>query len=118
LLDGVVIDDTKVFNDKLQEWEDYYNYHRPHGALDGQTPYERLRQKTHPAVADLPQPHTYGNVAASCHQRSAQRSPGTLLPAWVYNRFFPDLAFVQLTLLSGCRIRVSARRMVARNSYR
>jgi len=58
LLDGVVIDDTKVFNDKLQEWEDYYNYHRPHGALDGQTPYERLRQKTHPAVADLPQPHS------------------------------------------------------------
>jgi transposase InsO family protein len=57
LLDGVVIDDAKVFNDKLQEWEDYYNYHRPHGALDGQTPYERLRQKTHPAVADLPQPH-------------------------------------------------------------
>ena len=58
LLDGVVIDDAKVFNDKLQEWEDYYNYHRPHGALDGQTPYERLRQKTHPGVADLPQPHT------------------------------------------------------------
>jgi Integrase core domain len=55
LRDGVVIDDTKMFNDKLQEWEDYYNYHRPHGALDGQTPYERLRQKTHPAVADLPQ---------------------------------------------------------------
>jgi hypothetical protein len=22
--------------------EDYHNYHRPHGALDGQTPYERL----------------------------------------------------------------------------
>jgi transposase InsO family protein len=46
LLDGAVIDDAKVFNDKLQEWEDYYNYHRPHGGLDGQTPYERLRQKT------------------------------------------------------------------------
>ncbi len=46
LLEGVVIDDAKVFNDKLKEWEDYYNYynyHRPHGALDGQTPYERLR---------------------------------------------------------------------------
>jgi transposase InsO family protein len=27
---------------QLLEWEDYYNYHRPHGALDGQTPYERL----------------------------------------------------------------------------
>ena len=46
LLDGVLIDDTKVFNDKLREWEDYYNYHRPHGGLGGQTPYERLRQKT------------------------------------------------------------------------
>lgn len=46
LLDGVVVDDAKVFNNKLQEWEDYYNYHRPHGGLDGQTPYERLKQKT------------------------------------------------------------------------
>ncbi|TWP43827.1 IS481 family transposase [Lentzea tibetensis] len=46
LLDGVVIDDTNIFNAKLQEWQDYYNYHRPHGGLDGQTPYERLRQKT------------------------------------------------------------------------
>ena len=46
LLDGAVIDDAKVFNNKLQEWEDYYNYHRPHGGLGGQTPYERLRQKT------------------------------------------------------------------------
>jgi hypothetical protein len=42
----LVIDDAKVFNDKLREWEDYYNDHRPHGGLDGQTPYERLRQKT------------------------------------------------------------------------
>jgi hypothetical protein len=33
-----VIDDTQLFNDKLQEWEDFYNYHRPHGSLDGQTP--------------------------------------------------------------------------------
>lgn len=46
LLDGLVIDDAKVFNNKLREWEDYYNYHRPHGGLNGQTPYERLRQKT------------------------------------------------------------------------
>jgi transposase InsO family protein len=46
LLQGQVIDDTHLFTDKLQEWEDYYNYHRPHGALNGQTPYERLRQKT------------------------------------------------------------------------
>lgn len=46
LLDGVVIDDAQVFNDKLQEWEDFYNFNRPHGGLSGQTPYERLRQKT------------------------------------------------------------------------
>ena len=44
-LQGQVIDDANVFSEKLQEWEDYYNYHRPHGALGGQTPYERLRQK-------------------------------------------------------------------------
>ena len=46
LLDGVVEDDTGLFNQKLKEWEDYYNYHRPHGGLGGQTPYERLLQKT------------------------------------------------------------------------
>ena len=43
--DGVS-DDIHLFNEKLREWEDYYNYHRPHGALDGQTPYERLLAKT------------------------------------------------------------------------
>ena len=46
MLDGVVIDDTGLFNDKLQEWENFYNFNRPHGGLGGQTPYERLRQKT------------------------------------------------------------------------
>ena len=45
-LEGELIDDTEVFNDKLREWEDYYNYYRPHGALGGQTPYERLKLKT------------------------------------------------------------------------
>jgi transposase InsO family protein len=45
MLDDVVIDDAKVLDTKLREWEDY-NYHRPHGGLGGQTPYERLRQKT------------------------------------------------------------------------
>jgi transposase InsO family protein len=43
--DGIA-DDIHLFNDKLREWEDYYNYNRPHGALDGQTPYERLLAKT------------------------------------------------------------------------
>ena len=38
------------YNNKLREWEDYYNFHRPHGALDGATPYERLKQKQSLAV--------------------------------------------------------------------
>jgi transposase InsO family protein len=47
LLDkGGITDDIHLFNEKLRKWEDYYNYHRPHGALDGQTPYERLLAKT------------------------------------------------------------------------
>lgn len=46
MLEGVVVDETKLFNEKLTEWENFYNYNRPHGALGGQTPYERLRQKT------------------------------------------------------------------------
>jgi transposase InsO family protein len=45
-LKGVVIDDAELFNERLQQWQDFYNYDRPHGALGGQTPYERLRQKT------------------------------------------------------------------------
>ena len=42
----MVINDVTAYNVKLQEWQDFYNYHRPHGGLGGQTPYERLRQKT------------------------------------------------------------------------
>jgi transposase InsO family protein len=48
-----ITDDIHLFNEKLREWEDYYNYHRPHGALNGQTPYERLMAKTRADV--LPQ---------------------------------------------------------------
>ena len=48
--DGIT-DDIHLFNEKLREWEDYYNYHRPHGALDGQTPYERLLAKVRPETS-------------------------------------------------------------------
>jgi transposase InsO family protein len=46
-----ISDNIHLFNEKLREWEDYYNYHRPHGALDGQTPYERLVAKARAEVS-------------------------------------------------------------------
>jgi len=46
LLDGIVIDDTALFNEKLREWEHLYNFSRPHSALNGQKPYEWFREKT------------------------------------------------------------------------
>ena len=33
MLEGVVIDDTELFNDRLQEWESFYNFSRPHGGV-------------------------------------------------------------------------------------
>ena len=30
---------------QLKEWENFYNYHRPHTSLKGKTPYEVLKQK-------------------------------------------------------------------------
>ena len=50
----------------LQEWEDDNNFHRPRGGLGGQTPYERLRQKTKcPAVTGQRQLHTTARTAIS-----------------------------------------------------
>jgi hypothetical protein len=69
LLNGVVIDDANVFNEKLQEWEHFYNYARPHGALGGQTPYERLRQKTTLDVSHPRQSHTLGWGRLDSNQR-------------------------------------------------
>jgi hypothetical protein len=80
LLEGQVIDDTRLFTDKLQEWEDYYNYHRPHGALSGQTPYERLRQKaqdhwpSEPTLSGSKPPAFSGATAAPALTRSARAS--------------------------------------------
>lgn len=34
--------DDVDFNKKLTEWENFYNFNRPHGAFDGKTPYEAL----------------------------------------------------------------------------
>ena len=37
-------DDVNL-NDKLQEWEQFYNFNRPHGSFKGKTPYEVLKCK-------------------------------------------------------------------------
>ncbi len=37
-------DDINILK-KLEEWENFYNYHRPNAALKGKTPYEVLREK-------------------------------------------------------------------------
>jgi hypothetical protein len=46
MLDGVVIDDTELFNGQAPRVGRLLQLPRPHGGLDGQTPYERLRQKS------------------------------------------------------------------------
>ncbi|WBB63036.1 integrase core domain-containing protein [Streptomyces sp. WMMC500] len=62
LLNGVIIDDAEVFNDKLREWEDYDNYHRPHGGLRGQTRTKdssrRPPVRRDPGVSDHRRSHT------------------------------------------------------------
>ncbi|MBA7533840.1 IS481 family transposase ISRhba4 [subsurface metagenome] len=45
MMNGMVIDDADLFNEKLREWEDFYNYNRPHAAHKGMTPYEKFREK-------------------------------------------------------------------------
>jgi hypothetical protein len=53
LLDGVVIDDAHVFNNKPQEWEDYYNYPSTTRKPRRADPYERLRQKTQTQTSSM-----------------------------------------------------------------
>jgi transposase InsO family protein len=44
-------DDVNL-NLKLEEWQNFYNYHRPHRALSGKTPYELLREKMNLNLAE------------------------------------------------------------------
>ena len=91
----VVIDDTELFNDRLKEWEDFYNFDRPHGALGGQTPYERLRQKTARPVSRTARsgPAARGVAALAHVPRAAlrvQRVPLAVFAAVLLSAF--DLA--------------------------
>lgn len=77
LLEGEVIDDANLFAERLQQWEDHYNRDRPHGALSGQTPYERLKQKHETrchkplSVAHLVLPLVHGGRACSSVKRKS-----------------------------------------------
>lgn len=70
----VVIDDAQVFNDKLKEWEDFYNYHRPYGGLGGQTPYERLKQRTQARVNPSPSLAQLEQVARTVLQAKSRQA--------------------------------------------
>ena len=34
--------DDVDLNKKLKNWEEFYNFNRPHGVFEGKTPYEKL----------------------------------------------------------------------------
>jgi hypothetical protein len=41
-----VIDDTGLFNERLKEWEAFYNYNRPQGALGTRRRMRGFQEKT------------------------------------------------------------------------
>ena len=69
--DGIS-DDIHLFNEKLREWENYYNYHRPHGALDGQT---------HTSASWLTESGNVTGVLRTCNWRLAPQAGFVLLRA-------------------------------------
>jgi hypothetical protein len=52
MLDGIVIDEVGVFNDKLQEWEDYYNTAPWPAKPPTNASSEKLRPRCNQAAAD------------------------------------------------------------------
>ena len=101
LLDqGGITDDIHLFNEKLREWEDYYNYHRPHGALDGQTPYERL-------VAKRREPECYRSLKNLQAKAGGEAGIRTLGRAF---RPYNGLANRRLQPLGHLTLRLAAQR--------
>jgi transposase InsO family protein len=46
LLEGKVIDDANLFAERLQQWEDHYNYDRPHRGARRTDPLRAPQAKT------------------------------------------------------------------------
>ncbi len=40
-----IVGATAIGRSSHAAWEDFYNYHRPHGAFAGKTPYEALQER-------------------------------------------------------------------------
>jgi DNA-binding CsgD family transcriptional regulator len=102
LLDGVVIDDTEVFNDKLREWEDFYNYHRPHGGLGGQTPMKDSSSAPRPGC-NQPPSVAHPPVRLSIHSPTRATLPARQRAVLVL-RYFEDLPEAQVADLLGCSV--------------
>ena len=61
------------FNQKLKEWEDYYNYHRPHGRLGGQTPTKDCYKRPGPNLSPANVSHTRSVDAVSTQDSNLRR---------------------------------------------
>lgn len=72
--------DDVDLNEKLREWESFYNYHRPHGAHKGRTPYEVLKEKMQ-VRGESPADRASSKDAAPAVQTGAQPLPPSGLPS-------------------------------------
>ena len=71
MVEGVVIDDTGLFNDRVQECEDFYNFRQTPRRPGRADPYERLRQKTGPGREWLPSVAQIRIVSPPCDCETA-----------------------------------------------
>lgn len=71
--------DDVDLNEKLAEWERYYNLHRPHGSLGGKTPFEILHEKLE---SDIGQSRNTVRRSSGQHTRRCRLSskPSLFLP--------------------------------------
>ena len=69
MLEGVVIDDTELFNDRLQEWGSFYNFKRPMGASGARRRMRGSARRRGPGRERTP---SAGQVRPSVHGVAAE----------------------------------------------
>ncbi|MET1003446.1 MAG: DDE-type integrase/transposase/recombinase, partial [Acidimicrobiia bacterium] len=67
MLEGVVIDNTQLFNDKLQEWEDFYNFDRPMVASTDRLPTNGYDKRPSPRPRNRPMSVAHRDIGAPIH---------------------------------------------------